>query len=75
VLAAIVRKTGIWFAMRSGAFVVASRNARVYTQGPGSPINFGVWEGPVFLFDPSNGEADPSSRARWHSERRRPDSP
>jgi hypothetical protein len=36
----------------SGAYVVAARDTQMYTY---SPINFGQWEGPVFLFDPVNG--------------------
>jgi hypothetical protein len=51
------------FAMNSGAFVVAGRDAQVYSYGTGTvnpaPIDFGDWEGPVFLFDPKTGAGSP----------------
>jgi hypothetical protein len=47
-------------AINSGAYVVAGRDAQVYN--PESvrlnnpmPIDFGDWEGPVYLFDPTDG--------------------
>jgi hypothetical protein len=52
------------FAMHSGAFVVAARDTQFYN--PESvrpilpvPIDFGDWEGPVYLFDPKNGIGSP----------------
>ena len=48
------------FAIHSGAFVVAGRDAQAYNPESVRPVNplpidFGEWEGPVFLFDPSTG--------------------
>jgi len=52
------------FAIHSGAYVVASRDAQTYNPEsvrPANPlpIDFGAWEGPVFLFDPKTGGAAP----------------
>lgn len=51
-------------AMHSGAYVVAGRDAQKYN--PESvrlnsplPIDFGDWEGPVYLFDPADGSGKP----------------
>jgi hypothetical protein len=51
-------------AMASGAYVIAGRDAQTYN--PESlrvaaplPIDFGAWEGPVYLFDPADGSAKP----------------
>ncbi len=51
-------------AMASGAYVIAGRDPQVYnpeavrTDAP-LPIDFGDWEGPVYLFDPADGSAKP----------------
>jgi hypothetical protein len=54
------------FAMHSGAFVVAGRDAQAYNPEsvrPNNPlpIDFGQWEGPVYLFDPATGIGSPFS--------------
>lgn len=50
------------FALHSGAYVVAAQEPQTFNVGsflfPG-PIDFGEWEGPVFLFDPATGEGTP----------------
>jgi len=51
------------FAINSGSFVVAGRDPQVYTSGgvPPQAIDFGQWEGPVYLFDPATGVGAPFS--------------
>lgn len=49
------------FAIHSGAHVVAGRDAQTYNPESVRPVNpqpidFGEWEGPVFLFDPTSGQ-------------------
>jgi hypothetical protein len=51
-------------AIHSGAYVVAGRDPQVYNPESVRPINplpidFGEWEGPVFLFDPNTGAGSP----------------
>jgi hypothetical protein len=49
-----------YFAMNSGAFVVAGRDAQGYTGANDKQlIDFGDWEGPVYLFSPVDGKASP----------------
>lgn len=43
-------------ALRTGAVVIAGRDAQTYTY---SPINFGAWEGPVYSFSPDTGARTP----------------
>lgn len=57
------------FAIHSGAYVVAGRDTQRYN--PESvrptnplPIDFGEWEGPVFLFAPDSGKGTPFSPGR-----------
>jgi hypothetical protein len=52
------------FAIHSGAFVVAGREPQAYNRQSVRavnplPIDFGDWEGPVFLFDPATGIGAP----------------
>lgn len=52
------------FAIHSGAFVVAGRDTQTYNPAAVQPVNpqpidFGEWEGPVFLFDPATGVGTP----------------
>lgn len=46
-------------AIHSGAYVVAPQELQTYSRGKGRFIDFGDWEGPVFLFDPANGKGTP----------------
>lgn len=51
-------------AISSGAYVVAARDSQAYNPESVRPINptpidFGEWEGPVYLFDPSTGQPQP----------------
>ncbi len=50
-------------ALHSGAAVIAGRDAQAYVSdvrvNNPVPINFGDWEGPVFLFDPQDGTGKP----------------
>lgn len=47
------------FAIHSGAYVIGAQELQKYSQGKASLIDFGEWEGPVFLFDPATGEGTP----------------
>jgi hypothetical protein len=50
------------FAIHSGAYVVAAKELQTYEYATGwfsSPIDFGEWEGPVYLFDPATGHGTP----------------
>lgn len=52
------------FAIHSGAFVVAARDTQFYNGEATRPVNplpidFGGWEGPVFLYDPKTGARTP----------------
>jgi hypothetical protein len=57
------------FAMHSGAYVIAGRDTQTYNPesvrptNP-TPIDFGEWEGPVFLFNPNDGRGTPFSPGR-----------
>jgi len=47
-------------ALISGAEVIAARDTQTYTTSfILSRIDFGAWEGPVYRFDPSTGQATP----------------
>jgi hypothetical protein len=45
-------------AVRTAAYVLASSAFQIYTAGgvPPQPINFGAWEGDVFLFGPNGNK-------------------
>lgn len=49
-----------YFAMSSGAYVVAARDNQIYhASNDKKLIDFGDWEGPVYLFSPVDGKATP----------------
>ncbi len=43
-------------AVRASCYVVASSTAQIYTYGSKSPIDFGSWEGDVYLFGPNGNK-------------------
>lgn len=43
-------------ALWSSAEVIGARNTQMYSWSSSQPIDFGAWEGPVYRFDPSNGQ-------------------
>jgi hypothetical protein len=42
-------------ATTTGAWVVAARDTQLYVYNDKTPIDFGQWEGPVYLFSPNTG--------------------
>lgn len=53
-----------YFAMKSGAYVIAAKEAQTYNPESVRPVNplpidFGEWEGPVYLFSPETGTGTP----------------
>ena len=43
-------------AVYTKAYVIASSNSQIYHFGVSSPINFGTWEGDVYLFGPNGNK-------------------